>query len=139
MGWPRGVPGNGASFMGWGGPARGNTGDRPPQPRTAADAQRSSEISRDPVKMAEIERRKRSKEERAAALTEFFEDIALDVDKAKAALFDAPGLLALRLSAGKEALDRLEGKPPQSLRHSGADGGPILGIISLPPKTPSAT
>ena len=82
MGWP-GVPGtgNGASFMGWGGPARGNAGDRPPQPRTAADAQRSSEISRDPVKMAEIERRKRSREERAAVLTEFFEDIALDVER----------------------------------------------------------
>jgi hypothetical protein len=86
--------------------------------------------------MAEIKTRKRTKEERAEALLEFQEKVALDADFAREAMGDAIGLLNARLAAANAAQDRLLGKPPQALQHTGADGGPILGIITIPPKAP---
>jgi hypothetical protein len=121
MSWPKPSPAQGANFMGWGGPARGNAAT-PPAPRTAADAKASSAIARDPVKMAEIEAKKRSKEERAEALLEFRERIALDEEFARQCM-DTPGLLQLRLSAAVSAENRLLGTPTASI--SGKDGGPI--------------
>ncbi len=92
--------------------------------------------------MAEIEARKRSKEERAEALAEFHERVALD----KAFAIEAMevggeymvGLLQARLSASVAAQNRLPGTPPQSLQHSGKDGGPIVIVTGVDRGDPSA-
>jgi hypothetical protein len=85
----------------------------PAKPRTAADAVRSMQIRRDPMILAQNAERKKSKEERAAALVDFLEEIALDHAKAVAAAEGPAGILALRLAAADKALDRIVGKAMQ--------------------------
>lgn len=113
------------------GPAKGAGTGGPKRPRTAADSQRSVEVRTDPQVLLAIERRKMSKEERAADVLDFLEGIALDPAKAAAAMKGPVGILGYRIIAGKESMDRLDGRPAQTIRGQqlDKDGNPTDPVV----------
>ena len=121
MPWPKGTHGAGkgpAGGAGWGGPATGNSGDRPATP-FSADSETRQTIPGgvgDPDKAAARAARQAELEARADWYLDFYHSVvANEVEP-------TPN----RIAAADKALDRIVGKAVARQEHSGPGGGEIV-------------
>lgn len=104
-----GIPAKGVGKGdGWGGPARGNAGDRPATPTAHTDEMRA--ILKDPIAMAERKILREAKADRIEQMTEHLCELGLNAEREET-----------QVSATVAALNRLAGLPVATNNNSNTE------------------